>query len=178
MYDREIRRGTKDQLTQQSRHSRRYELYRQVKDLQQKGHNLHQVARELKLGLRRVRRYFASEQFPEQARPPRAKSILDPYVPYLQQAWDNGCHKNVQLWHQLQQRGYTGSIRPVVQWTTLRRERANGGPTGKGRFPTRHIEIIPAVEMSAANLPASRRLVWSVILSDEKLKETERHYID
>jgi hypothetical protein len=95
MYDREIRRGTKDQLTQQTRRSRRYEVYRLVKELQQKGHNLHQVARELKLGLRRVRRYFASEQFPEQARPPRAKSILDPYVPYLQQAWDRGCHKNV-----------------------------------------------------------------------------------
>jgi transposase len=31
--------------------------------------------------------------------------------------------------------------------------------------------------MSAANLPASRRLVWSVILSDEKLKETERQLI-
>jgi len=178
IYDREIRRGTKDQLTQHNRRTRRYEIYQQVKELQQKGYNLRQVARELNLGLRRVRRYFASQAFPEQARPARAKSILDPYVAALQQEWDRGCHTNSQLWHHLQQLGYTGSRRQVVQWTTLRRERENGGPTGKGRVATRQIELIPAVPVSTtAKLPASRRLVWGVLLKEEKLNQADRELV-
>jgi transposase len=105
IYERERRRGTKDQMIQQTRRTQRYEVYRQVKDLQKQGYNLRQVAGQLKLGLRRVRRYFASEQFPEQARPVRVKSILDPYAAYLQQRWDSGCHNNRQLWQEIQAQG-------------------------------------------------------------------------
>lgn len=179
VYERQRRRGTKDQMVQQTRRTQRYEIYRRVKDLQKQGYNLRQVARELKLGLRRVRRYFTSEQFPEQARPPRAKSILDPYAAYLQQRWDSGCHNNRQLWHEIQAQGYNGSIRPLVQWTMLRRERANGGQVGRGRTPVRQVEIFPpaSTPASGTTLPASRRLVWWLLLKQEKLKPAEAELV-
>jgi transposase len=166
-------------MIQQSRRTQRYELYQQVKDLQKQGYNLRQVSSKLKLGLRRVRRYFASEQFPEQARLGRAKSILDPYAAYLQQRWDSGCHNNRQLWQEIQAQGYNGSIRPLVQWTMLRRERANGGQVGRGRTPARQVKIFPPVPTSASNatLPASRRLVWWLLLKPEKLKPGEAELV-
>jgi transposase len=57
----------------------------------------------------------------------------------------------------------------------LRRAQANGGQVGSGRTPARQVEISPPVPVSAFSvpLPASRRLVWSLLLKAEKLKEAQ-----
>lgn len=173
IYDREKRRGTKDQLTQQASRARRYELYTKVKSLQHHGRKILQIASELKISRQTVRRYLANEEFVEYSRPRRQKSILDPYVPYLHQRWEAGCQDMVQLWQEIKEQGYQGSIRPVVQWTTLRRERLLGRPSGKGRRPLRQVEIFPPLPTSSVSLPTSRRLVWLLLLNEGKLREGE-----
>jgi transposase len=62
-YDRSGRRGTKDQVQQQASCARRHALFTQVKDLQRKGLNISQIARQLKLSRHTVRKYRASEVF-------------------------------------------------------------------------------------------------------------------
>src|SRR5262245_5240360 len=97
IYDRERRRGTKDQVRQQVSRQRRYARYAQVKQLQAKGQAIIQIARELHISRQSVRKYMASDVFPEVARPLRQQSILDSYAAYLQERWDAGCHDNRQL---------------------------------------------------------------------------------
>lgn len=175
--DRDRRRGTLDQVRQQASRARRYARYADVKRLQADGRAIIQIARELKLSRQTVRKYMASDIFPEYARPRQQRSILDPYVELLQAHWDAGCHDNRQLLDVIRAAGYQGSIRPVVQWTMLRRPLLPGYRAPSGRRPARVVEhFVPPAEHTGAQsqaqkLPASRRLVWLLLHSDDRLNQ-------
>lgn len=55
-----------------------------------------------------VRKFAAAAVFPERAVKRRQRSILDLYVPYLQQRWEAGCKYGSQLWCEIQAQGYPG----------------------------------------------------------------------
>lgn len=175
--DRDRRRGTKDQARQQASRARRYTRYADVKRLQAEGRNILQIARELKLSRQTVRKYMASERFPEYPQLRQQRSILDPYVALLQARWDAGCHDNQQLLQAIRAEGYQGSIRPVVQWTMLRRPLLPGYRRLAGRRPARAVErFVPpeeevAPQSEAPTLPASRRLAWLLFHFDDRLDE-------
>jgi transposase len=174
IYDRERRRGTQDQTQQQASRARRYAVYAQVKALQAQGRAILQIARELNISRQTVRKYRASEQFPEYPRSQRQKSMLDPYVPYLQQRWDAGCHNTQQLWRELQSQGFPGSSRSVWQWTALRRTPC---PVQLGRPPARPVAVFtpPTPHHTPVSLPASRRLVWFLLLPSSELDAQQQH---
>jgi len=180
IYDRDRRRGTKDQVRQQASRQRRYERYAQVKDLQAAGRAIIQIARELQISRQTVRKYMASDTFPELARKARQQSILDPYVVYLQECWDAGQHDNRQLLQALREHGYGGSVRPIVQWTMLRRKLLLDYRPPAGRRPARQVKVfVPpkqheSSEPSVSSLPASRRLVWLLLHTDERLDNDDK----
>src|SRR5664279_3833937 len=172
IYDRERRRGTQDQTQQQASRARRYALYAKVKALQAQGQAISQIARELNISRQTVRKYRASEKFPDYPHPKPQKSLLDPYVTYLQQRWNAGCCNTQQLWRELQSQGFSGSSRSVWQWTALRRTPL---PTQAGRPPARPVEVFTpptttsVPQLISASLPASRRLVWLLLLPSAEL---------
>jgi transposase len=178
--DRDTRRGTKDQVRQQASRARRYARYAQVKQLQTEGDAIIQIARKLHISRQTVRKYMASDVFPEVARPPRQRSILDPYVAYLQERWDAGCHDNRQLLQALRDHGYRGSVRPIVQWTMVRRPLLPNYRPPAGRRPARHVELFAPPDQKAketstsSSLPASRRLVWLLLHGDELLDDAAK----
>lgn len=167
IYDRQTRRAIGDQVAQQQSRARRQDRYQQVKDLQAQGLKIIQIARQLHLSRQTVRRYSASDHFPEQTRPPRRPSIIDPYVGYLQERWDGGCHENEQLWREIQLQGYRGSIRPLVQWTMLRREQLQGNQSELSCQLVQPGEVDTPRRATASGLkpplPAVRRLVWLLL---------------
>jgi transposase len=177
IYDRERRRGTQDQTQQQASRARRYALYVQVKALQAQGRTISQMARELNISRQTVRKYRASEQFPVYPRSKRQKSLLDPYVTFLQQRWDAGCHNTQQLWRELQAQGFPGSSRSVWQWTALRR---TPHLTQLGRPPARPVEVFTpptttsVSQRTSVSVPASRRLVWLLLLPSAELDEHQQ----
>jgi transposase len=48
-------------------------------------------------------------------------SLLDGYLPYLDQRWAEGCHNATQLWRELRQQGFTGSYSVVYNYAWQRR---------------------------------------------------------
>jgi transposase len=169
LYDRAQRRGTQDQAQQQASRARKYALYMQVKALQSQGSNISQIARQLNISRHTVRKYRASDSFPE-SKSARQKSMLDPYVHYLHARWNEGCHSSQQLWQEIQAQGYPGSIRMVWLWVALRRE-----PLKRGRHPSREVTLfIPTAPTSLRVLPASRRLVWLFLVRTEDLNVTQQ----
>lgn len=178
--DRDTRRGTKDQVRQQASRARRYARYAQVKQLQTEGDAIIQIARKLHISRQTVRKYMASDVFAEVARPPRQQSILDPYVAYLQERWDAGCHDNRQLLQALRDHGYRGSVRPIVQWTMLRRPLLPNYRSPAGRRPARPVELFVPPDQktketsTSSSLPASRRLVWLLLHGDEPLDDAAK----
>jgi len=179
IYDRLRRRSSTQPAAQQASRIRRMARYEEVRALAAQGSKILQIAQQLKMSRVTVRRYLASEQFPEQARPRRRSSILDPYVAYLQERWDGGCHTGVQLWREIRDLGYAGSRRPVVKWVVLRRERMLGGPSGYGRRPILPIEpLADAATTDRATqhpkLPGTRQLAWLLLRPLTALDETDQ----
>ncbi|MBT2225113.1 ISL3 family transposase [Nonomuraea sp. NEAU-A123] len=98
------------------------------------GMNITQISRELRLDRKTVRRYAAVTSADDLISDERApyRTILDAYLPYLHQRWEQGCRSTDQLLAELRERGYLGSA-----WT-LRRL------TGKLRMTTAKPATPPA----------------------------------
>jgi transposase len=70
----------------------RLALYQQVQELYRQGGTILGIARQLHIGHRRVRHFVRAASFPEWGKPVHTRSAIDPYRPYLQQRWQQGCH--------------------------------------------------------------------------------------
>lgn len=179
IYDRETRRSAQDQVRQQQGASKRQMLYTKVQELHVKGTPIIEIARRLHISRQTVRRYQRAEQVPHCEPRRRQPSKLDPYVRYLQERWDAGCRETKQLWEEVTAQGYRGSVRPLVQWTQLRRERERGRrqnarqhetASGSGSYSasrTQQTERTTAI----VHLPATRQLAWLVFLGSWSLDE-------
>jgi len=76
IYDRLPRRSSTQRAAQQASRIQRMARYEQVRGLASQGFKILQIAQKLKMSRVTVRRYLASDQFPERARPRRRSSIL------------------------------------------------------------------------------------------------------
>jgi len=70
------------------------------------------IADQVGIGHATVSRWLESGTFPEQRPRPR-KIGLDPYLPFLRERWEAGCHNIAQLYRELVARGYTHSYESV-----------------------------------------------------------------
>jgi transposase len=132
-----IRPPTRPEQIQQARRTRRLERFETVRRLHAQGVTQRAIARQLQIGKGTVRRYLNAATFPEIARRRKAPSILDPFVAYLTERWQAGCHDGVQLWREICGRGYAGS-RPLVSiWVAQRRRLLPSRPqyAPRGQWP-------------------------------------------
>ena len=93
----------------------RYARYQQIRALSREGLSQRAIARQLHLSRGCVHRYVTAESFPERALPGKRQSLLDPYLPYLRQRWEQGCHNGGQLAHEIEAQGFRGSASLVRQ---------------------------------------------------------------
>ena len=72
------------------------------------------------LGISRptVWRFLAAEQFPERlsGRKRPRQSIVAPYLPFLRERWQAGCHNGRQLFREAKARGYrsTRNLKAII----------------------------------------------------------------
>jgi transposase len=184
IYERDLRRGTKDQLIQQQGRARRYALYAEVKALHRQGLKILQIAHKLEISRQTVRTYISSDHFPERSPKPHQPSILDPYAAYLQERWNDGCRANKELYAELVALGYRGSLRPLVQWTMLRRDHETGDRRLSGRKPARQVEVFvasetaPTIAKGTRKLPGSQSLAWLLLQDETPLPATKQPMLE
>jgi transposase len=122
---------------------RRLALYQAVVDLHQQGESIQGIAKQLQISRPTVYTFLQAPSFPEWRKASRTKSALDPYRPHLFQRWQEGCRTTDELWHELQQRGFSGSRMMVYRWVQLQTDAESLGlhqkpptkPTPKGMTP-------------------------------------------
>jgi transposase len=109
------------------RRAARLDRFEQVHRLHQLGWSQVAIGRSLGLSAKTIRRYLATEVFPEH-RPRTRTSQLDPYKAYLLERWNEGCHNAVQLHREIVSRGYPGGITQVRDYVArLRKAQAHAG---------------------------------------------------
>jgi transposase len=100
--------------------SRRQARFDQVKQLQAKGVSLRGIARQLKLSIHTVRHLARVEHAPEHASPRARPTPLAGFIDYLKERWEQGCHNASQLYREVKERGFTGSLfmvqRQLTEW--------------------------------------------------------------
>jgi transposase len=106
---------TAAQRRRQVSRANRYARYQQIVALSREGLSQRAIARQLHLSRGCVHRYVTATSFPERALPGKRRSQLDPYLPYLRQRWEQGCHNGRQLAHEIEVQGFRGSASLVRQ---------------------------------------------------------------
>ena len=97
---------------QQARREGRLALSDQVVALRKQGLSQQAIALRVGIGASTVGNWLAAGTFPE--RKPREQACrLDPYLPYVLERWQQGCHNIACLFRELVDRGYKGSYASV-----------------------------------------------------------------
>ncbi len=109
---RAVRRSPKVERLQQAYREERLARYEQVVALRKLGMSHAAIAERVGMGASTVSNWLAEGSYPETTRGPYVSSI-DPYLPYLKQRWEAGCHNMVRLHKELVAQGYKGSYASV-----------------------------------------------------------------
>ena len=64
------------------------------------------------------------------------QSSLEPWLPWLDEQWRSGCCNGSELWRQLREKGFRGSLRVVSEWTTRRRRAETASDQQLHRVPS------------------------------------------
>lgn len=161
------------EAAQAVRRAGRQERYAAVVALDQQGWNVSQIAREVGIDRKTVRRFLRAGSFPERAPAPRRPSLLDPYEPYLWERWTAGCHNARQLWRDLQTRGFPGGAALVRQLVA----RWRPGPGRRGPSP-RYARTENTGPPPPAPTPtlSPRQARWLLLHEENDLQPDERIY--
>ena len=166
---------------EQARHlsrQRRQARYDAVTALHDAGVSARAIAKQVRLSRVTVTRYLAADSFPERAQRPARHSILEPFIPYLQERWQAGCDNGMQLWREISARGYRGSRALVSGWVARQRgvlpapADVPSAPRRPGR-PPRESAPQPAPRSLSA-----RRAAWLLVRRPAALKEDEHGLLE
>ena len=94
--------STRELLTQQQNRQRRYDRYQEVRGLMKTGASKAEIARQMGLDHRTVRKFMHAEVFPE-AKPRIRRCIVDPHAEYLDRRLREGCRSPTRLWRELRE---------------------------------------------------------------------------
>lgn len=111
----------RERQIQQLNRQRRYERWRQVRELLKTGASDRELGRQLNLDHRTVKKFRNAEAYPETALRVR-QSIVDDYR-VSRPASREGCGSSTRLWRELRRQGFSGQVNSVRYW--LRQRRSN-----------------------------------------------------
>src|SRR5882672_4504322 len=155
------------QAAQRAAH--RQARYEQVWTLHRQGWSTAAIAVQVGCSRRTIERYLQMPTWPvPQHRRHYGRSILNPYKAYLLERWNAGCHTAIQLFQEIQPRGYTGSYRRVTAYVSRIRQAQGIPPRRQGRR-----QILPVVAEPTTPPLTPRRATWLVLRRTPQRPEAE-----
>lgn len=170
-------RTSAEQQASEASRARRIALYEEIQARRRAGQKIKQIADQLGHHRATVRIHYYAETFPERSHRQPAPSILDPFLPYLEQRHAEGCENASQLWREIHALGYPGTRRQVAQW--MKRQRRRPAPVTPKKYLTgQHGQSLSSgtrasdVE-SGVPLPSVKKLAWLLVRDSETLDQRE-----
>jgi transposase len=155
------------------RAARRQTVYDEVWTLHRQGWSTTAIATQVGRSQRTIERYLHVPTWPvRQHRSHYGRSIVNPYQAYLLERWNAGCHTAIQLFQEIQARGYTGSYRRVTAYVSRIRQAQGIPPRRQGLR-----QQLPVVAEPAAPPLTPRRATWLVLRREAQRTEAETHQL-
>jgi len=137
--------------------------------LHRQGWTIAAIAAQVGRSRRTIERYLRTPTWPvPQHRSHYGRSVLNPYKDYLLTRWNAGCRTAMQLFRELQPRGYTGSYRRVAAYASRLRQAQGLPPRRQGLRQT-----LPVVAEPLCQPLTPRRATWLVLRREAKRTEAE-----
>jgi transposase len=151
------------------RAARRQARYDEVWLLHRQGWSTVAIAAQVGCSQRTIERYLQMPTWPgRQHRRHYGRSILNPYKAYILERWNAGCHTAIQLFQELQARGYPGSYRRVTAYVSRIRQAQGIPPRRQARRQT-----LPVVAEPTARALTPRRATWLVLRREATRTDAE-----
>jgi transposase len=149
--------------------ARRQAVYEEVWTLHRQGWSTVAIAAQVGRSCRTIARYLQTPAWPgRQHRRHYGRSIVNPYQAYLLERWNAGCHTAIQLFQEIQARGYTGSYRRVTAYVSRIRQAQGIPPRRQGLRQT-----LPVVAEPTTSPLTPRRATWLVLRREAQRTEAE-----
>src|SRR5262247_637561 len=146
------------------RAARRQARYDEAWTLHRQGWSTAAIAAQVGCSRRTIERSLRLPTWPErQHRRHYGRSVINPYKDYLLERWNAGCHTAIQLFRELQLRGYPGSYRRVTAYVSRIRQAQGIPPRPQGRRLR-----LPVVAEPVAQPLTPRRATWLVLRRAER----------
>jgi transposase len=151
------------------RAAQRQATYDAVWALHRQGLTVPAIAAQVGHSRHTIERYLRMPTWPvPQHRSTYGRSVLNPYTVFLLERWNAGCRTAMQLFRELQPRGYTGSYRRVAAYASRLRQAQGLAPRRQGRRQT-----LPVVAEPASPPLTPRRATWLVLGRNDTRTEAE-----
>ncbi|HEX6736817.1 MAG TPA: ISL3 family transposase [Vicinamibacteria bacterium] len=151
------------------RAARRQARYDAVWALHRQGWSTTAIAARVGCSGRTIERYLQMPTWPvRQHRRHYGRSIVNPYQAYLLERWNAGCHTAIQLFQEIQARGYAGSYRRVTAYASRIRQAQGIPPRRQARR-----QRLPVVAEPVSAPLTPRRATWLVLRREAKRTEAE-----
>jgi transposase len=131
--------------------------FEQIKALRRLGLSQKEIADRLAIGVRTVQRWQKREDAPASQPRRKRRSIFDPYASYVLSRWEQGSRDIGQLFREIQEQGFKGSIRVLYRFVKALRQQSVSLPAP-----------------SVLDRVAVQKATWLIARPSEKLKADER----
>lgn len=136
-------------------------IFEIVKQLQEKGLTINQIRMQISRHHTTVARCYRAEEF-QTIKRDKGSRLLQPFIKYLRQRWDEGCQNAKQLYREIKEQGYTGSD------VTVRRLTYQWKSSIKNK--------LQFIKTAPPKLPSVKQIVWLLLKSEDKLKDEEKDF--
>jgi transposase len=159
---------------------RKLALWEEVQKRKGSGQSNRAIARELGAHRKTIRKYLTAAQPPTYGTRLGRRTKLAPYLPYLRQRWEDGCHNARKLYGEMVVRGYTGAetrVKDAVRpWRcksppALQRSRGNSAFYWSVLRPFNRLSVTDQQELESV-LEAN-----PVLAQGHHLKESFQHIV-
>lgn len=140
-------------------YAEKLKVFEIVKQLQKKGLTINQIRLQINRHFSTVARCYQVAEF-ERIKREKGSRLLQPFIKYLRQRWDEGCQNAKQLYREIKERGYRGSD------VTVRRLTYQWKPSIKNN--------LQFIKTAPLKLPSVKQIVWLLLKLEDKLKDEEK----
>jgi transposase len=123
----EKRKLTSAEKIRLQRRKRRLQRYNMVKQLQQEGLSIREIARRTQISRQTVTKFVKADECPMYPVGVKRKSMLSPYKNHIRQRLKEGCHKATRIFNELLKIGFSGSYCTVARWVRTEKMQMPGG---------------------------------------------------